>query len=360
MESAVLNEVLKKIEEINKFQDNISIMEICGTHTMAISKYGIRDLLNKNINLVSGPGCPVCVTPSNYLDYVYDLSLEKDVIIATYGDMIRVPGSSPARTLEKARALGAAVKMVYSSIDAVELAAENRNKKVVFLGIGFETTTPATVVAIKEAERQKLDNFYVLSLHKLVEPVMKVLLEDKELNIQGFLLPGHVSVILGEEGFKFLNNYECSGIIAGFEMKEIVDALYEIVKSIESNEYTVKNCYKSVVRKQGNAVAKDMFKEVFEVRDDYWRGLGLIKESSLKLNETYKKYDIEKIYPLKYKEEKSSGCRCGDVLKGLIKPCECGNFGKVCVPENPLGPCMVSSEGSCSAYYKYDRNNIKL
>lgn len=360
MDKVVLSEILKKIEEINKFQDNINIMEICGTHTMAISKFGLRELLNKNINLVSGPGCPVCVTPSNYLDYVYDLSLEKDVIIATYGDMIRVPGSSPVRTLEKARALGATVKMVYSSIDAVKLASENRDKKVVFLGIGFETTTPATVVAIKEAEKLGLDNFYVLSLHKLVEPVMKVLLQDEKLKIQGFLCPGHVSVILGEEGFEFLGDYKCSGVIAGFEMKEIVDALYELVKSLECNEYGVKNCYKSVVRKQGNAVAKDMFKDVFEVRDDYWRGLGLIKESSLKLNDTYKKYDIERIYPLKYKEEKSTGCRCGDVLKGLIKPVECKNFGKVCVPENPLGPCMVSSEGSCSAYYKYDRNNIKL
>lgn len=360
MDKEVLDEILNKIKEINKFQGKLNIMEVCGTHTMAISKYGLRELLNKNINLVSGPGCPVCVTPSNYLDYIYDLSLEKDVIIATYGDMIRVPGSLPARTLERARALGAIVKMVYSSIDAVQLAVENKDKRVVFLGIGFETTTPATVVALREAEKLKLDNFFVLSLHKLVEPVMRVLLQDKDLDIQGFLCPGHVSVILGEEGFEFLDEYKCSGIIAGFEMKEIVDALYEIVKSIENEEYGVKNCYKSVVRKQGNSVAKEMFKQVFEVRDDYWRGLGLIKESSLKLNENYKKYDIENVYPLKYKEEISTGCRCGDVLKGLIKPSECNHFGKVCIPENPLGPCMVSSEGSCSAYYKYDRNNIKL
>jgi hydrogenase expression/formation protein HypD len=321
---------------------------------MAISKFGLRTVLNENINLISGPGCPVCVTPDFYLDYIYDLALKDDVIIATYGDMIRVPGSHPSRTLENAKALGAQIRMVYSSMDAIDISIKNPNKKIIFLGIGFETTAPATAIAVREAEDKGINNFYILSLHKIVEPVMKLLLEDKELKIHGFLCPGHVGVVIGEEGFKFLEDYNCPGAIAGFELDEVVEGINSLVESIQEDSSTLKNSYKKLVRSQGNLNAQTLINNTFIVKDDYWRGMGLIKSSGLKLKDEFSKYDIENIYPYnkKYITHKS-GCKCGDVLKGKIKPSGCELFGKICTPDNPIGPCMVSHEGSCSAYYKY-------
>lgn len=348
------NDILNKISTINEFNENVNIMEVCGSHTMAISKFGIRSLLKPNINLISGPGCPVCVTPDIYLDYVYKLSLNEGIIIATYGDMIRVPGSKPEYTLEKAKALGAEVKMVYSSLDALEMACDNPNKKVVFMGIGFETTTPATAIAVKEAQRRNIDNFYVLSVHKRVEPVMKLLLQDKELRIDGFLIPGHVAAIIGEEGFKFLDEYNCNGVITGFESEEIVDGIFELIKCIKNKEYHIKNVYRKLVKENGNLSALNVINEVFEVKADLWRGMGMIPESGLKLKDVYSKYDIEKLFPIDFSESKGNSlCQCGDVLKGKIKPSSCKLFRKLCTPENPIGPCMVSGEGSCAAYYRY-------
>lgn len=345
---------LKKIDEINKCKENINIMEVCGTHTMAISKFGIRSALADNINLISGPGCPVCVTPDIYIDYTYELSKNKDVIIATYGDMIRVPGSKPEYNLENAKAEGASVRMVYSSIDALNICKENPNKKVVFLGIGFETTAPATAVALKEAIAQNINNFYILSLHKKVEPVMRLLLMDESLKIDGFLCPGHVAVVIGEKGFKFLEGYKCASSIAGFEMNEIINGIFDITKSIENNDFSLKNAYRRLVKENGNVTAVKIIDETFEASDDYWRGIGIIKNSGLKLKKEYSMFDIEKIYPMKIPyETHKNGCMCGEVLKGKIKPNECKLFGNVCSPEYPVGPCMVSSEGSCSAYYKY-------
>lgn len=348
--------LIDKIKLINSFEGNYNIMEVCGTHTMAISKFGIRSLLGENINLVSGPGCPVCVTPNLYIDYVYDLALNEDVIIATYGDMIRVPGSKPERTLENAKAKGAKVKMVYSSLDAVKLAADNKDKKVVFLGIGFETTTPATAIAVKEAYNNEIKNFYILSLHKLVEPVMRALLEDKEVNINGFICPGHVAAVLGEDGFRFLEEYKCPGVITGFKQDEIVDAIYYLVKSIKDGKYGVTNAYKSLVKSEGNKNSRAIIDEVFETRDDAWRGIGVISQSGLRLKEKYKRFDIESYYPINFETaERDNGCKCGEVLKGKIKPSQCSLFRKVCSPENPIGPCMVSSEGSCAAYYRFEQ-----
>lgn len=349
--------IKSKIDKINKIDRKINIMEVCGTHTMAISKFGLRNLLKDKVNMVSGPGCPVCVTPDLYLDYVYDLSLKPDIIIATYGDMIRVPGSEPHRTLENAKAKGARVQMVYSSMDAVTLAEENQDKNIVFLGIGFETTTPATATAVMEAKNLGLNNFYVLSMHKIVEPVMRLLLEDKTLKLDGFLCPGHVAVILGEDGFKFLEEYKCPGVITGFQMEEIVNGIYTLANCIENGDYKVKNEYKSLVRKQGNIAAKNIIDMVFEEKDDYWRGMGLIPKSGLRLKSDYRDFDIEQLYPIDFSiKRENKACSCGDVLKGKIKPDECRLFGKVCNPDNPVGPCMVSSEGSCAAYYKY--NNV--
>jgi len=345
----------KKIELINNYKEKINIMEVCGTHTNAIGKFGIRNLLNPNINLISGPGCPVCVTPDIYIDYIYDLSLKKDIIIATYGDMLRVPGSNPKKTLENAKALGAKVKIIYSSMDAVEHARINPDKKVVFIGIGFETTTPATAIAILEAKRSKITNFFVLSVHKIVEPVMRLLLSDEELKIHGFIIPGHVAVVIGEQGFKFLEEYNCPGIITGFELEEIVDGIFLLVNCIKDNKGIVLNAYRKLVRPKGNETAISLIDKVFDKRDDAWRGMGIIPESGYKLKAEYRDFDIEEIYKLDIKESKNScKCKCGEVLKGKIKPNQCELYGKSCIPENPIGPCMVSEEGSCAAYFRYD------
>ncbi|MDP4088195.1 MAG: hydrogenase formation protein HypD [Bacillota bacterium] len=350
-----IEDLKRKLAYINCYTKEINIMEVCGTHTMSIGKNGIRDLLSPNINLLSGPGCPVCVTPDHYIDYIYDLALNKECIIATYGDMIRVPGSTRSISLEKAKAFGADVRMVYSSMDAVRLARQNHGKKVVFLGIGFETTTPATAIAIKEAEKSQIHNFYVLSMHKRIEPVMRALLEDKDLRIDAFLCPGHVAVIIGEDGFKFLEEYNCVSAIAGFETEEIIDGLYFIVKDLISGGRCIKNAYGTLVSKEGNNAAKEIIGEVFESRYDYWRGLGMIESSGYKLKASFKDHDIEALYPVNNDNvnKKDIGCRCGEVLKGKIKPEACILFGKTCTPESPVGPCMVSGEGSCAARFRY-------
>lgn len=346
--------VKEKIKSINELTEKINIMEVCGTHTTAISKFGFRDVLSHNINLISGPGCPVCVTSDVYIDYIYELSLNRDIIITTYGDMIRVPGSSPHITLENAKALGADVRMVYSSMDALKIAANNTNKKVVFIGIGFETTTPYSAVAVRESEKLKLNNFFLLSLHKKVEPVMRTLLEDKTINIDGFLCPGHVAAVIGQKGFEFLQEYNCAGAVAGFEADEIIDGIESIINDIHNKDYTIKNKYERVVRKDGNILAASLIDEFFDTRNDIWRGMGEVKLSGFKLKEAFRAHDIEYIYPIKnYSEEKKSACQCGEVLKGKIKPFECKLFEKVCNPDNPVGPCMVSGEGSCAAYYRY-------
>lgn len=349
-----MKEINKILEYINSYDKKINLMEVCGTHTNSISKFGIRSALKENINLISGPGCPVCVTPDIYLDYIYDLSLKEDIIIATYGDMIRVPGSQPNLTLENAKAYGAKVKMVYSSMDAVSLAEENPSKKIVFLGIGFETTAPATSVAVREAKIKGLKNFFVLSLHKLVEPVMRLLLEDEAIKIHGFICPGHVGVVIGEKGFEFLEEYRCPGAIAGFEMDEVLEGIYFIIKSLKEENYKIKNPYSKLVKPDGNLAAQALIKNTFKKVDDPWRGIGIVEKSGLKLNDEFMEFDIEKLFPIVMKSTyKNSGCECGEVLKGKIRPNECPLFSKVCTPENPIGPCMVSGEGSCSAYYKY-------
>jgi hydrogenase expression/formation protein HypD len=343
-----------KIIFLKNYPNKINIMEVCGTHTVAISKFGIRNILNKNINLISGPGCPVCVTPDMYIDYIFDLALKEDIIIATYGDMIRVPGSKMEFTLERAKALGGKVKIVYSSVDVLNIAKNNPDKSVVFLGIGFETTTPASSVLIEEAERLDLENVYLLSLHKLVEPVMRTILEDETLNIKGFLCPGHVALILGERGFDFLREYDCYGVITGFGLEDIIEALYELIINIENKKDHISNCYKKLIKPEGNIYGAKLMMDVFDTKDDYWRGLGIIKDSGLKLKAKFSNHDIEKIYPMNIKPTNNNkGCQCGEVLTGKIKPNQCKLFSKVCTPEYPVGPCMVSSEGSCAAYYKY-------
>lgn len=334
---------------------DIKIMEVCGTHTMAIAEAGIRELLPQNIRLVSGPGCPVCVTPAERVDDVYNIFKNNDVIIATYGDMIRVPGTKKGISLEMARMEGADIRIVYSSMDALEIARENPLKQIVFLGVGFETTAPATAAVIIEASHMGIENFCVLSMHKTMENVMRHLLDSDEIKVDGFLLPGHVSVILGTHGFDFLQNeYKVPAVVSGFEPVDILKAILLLVKQIEGGTPEVDNEYTRVVSPIGNTSAQNAINRVFEPCDDIWRGFGVIKSSGLKIRDEYKKFDA--VYRLNIKlcsHQGSTPCRCGDILKGIIEPWECPLFGRECIPDSPVGPCMVSSEGSCAAAYKY-------
>lgn len=346
----------KMLEAINKMDIKpVKLMEICGTHTMAIAKSGVKSLLPERVKIISGPGCPVCVTPAEAIDEVLKLAKHKDVIIATYGDMIKVPGSKYGETLEKLRAMGSNVEIVYSAMDAIEIAKNNPQKEVVFLGVGFETTTPGTAIAIKEAIDTGLNNFYVFSMHKLVEPVLKTLLSMEDLNIDGFICPGHVAVILGEKGFEFLpQEYKKPSVIAGFETMDIVTAIYSLLNQIKEGRAELENLYVRAVSKEGNKRAKDIMFKYFEPCDDIWRGIGSIGGSGLKIKDEYQRVDAAKRFSISYEISNiKTPCRCGEIIKGKASPVECPVFSKACTPENPLGPCMVSSEGACAAYYKY-------
>ncbi len=330
-------------------------MEVCGTHTMSIAKAGIKNVLPDGVNLISGPGCPVCVTPTGAIDEILKLSENENVIIATYGDMIKVPGSTKGDNLARRMSLGAKVEIVYSSFDAVKLAKENPEKDIVFLGIGFETTAPGTAAAIKIAKEEGLKNFYVLSLLKLVEPALRTLIKDSEFNVQGFLCPGHVAVIIGTDGFEFLaNEYKIPSVVAGFEPKEILDAIKMLLSQIKNGEAKIENAYEKIVRKEGNLSAMQTLKEIFEPQDCLWRGLGEIPKSGLKIKEEYAEYDATKKFGIEIKDVKQSSlCRCEDIICGKATPKDCPAFGTLCTPTDPEGPCMVSSEGACAAAYKY-------
>jgi hydrogenase expression/formation protein HypD len=348
----------KVIYAINNMKTRpIKIMEICGTHTMAIAKSGIKSLFNENVKLISGPGCPVCVTPNDRIDKILELVKNKDIIIATYGDMLKVPGTKIGESLEKHKAMGARVEIVYSAMDAIELAKNNPNKEVVFLGIGFETTTPGSAIAIEVASAQKVNNFSVFSMHKLCEPILRFLGEMEDFDIDGFLCPGHVSIIIGEKGFEFLTKeYGIPSVIAGFEGGDLVTAIYKIMSMINEGRVEFVNEYKRLVTYRGNELAWNMVLKYFEPTDDLWRGIGLVKSSGLKIREEYSKYDAVKKFNITLgTSENITVCRCGEIIKGKKEPIECPLFGTTCSPENPVGPCMVSSEGACAAYYKYGR-----
>lgn len=333
----------------------VNIMEVCGTHTMAIACGGIKQMLPENVRLISGPGCPVCVTPPESIDLICSLSMKKDVIVATYGDMIRVPGTRRSISLERSRMLGADVRVVYSSMDALDIAVHNLCKKVVFLGIGFETTAPATAAAIKTAKEKGIDNFSVFNLHKRVEPVLRRLLDCKEVKIDGFLLPGHVAAVVGEREFEFLEDeYGIPGVIAGFEPCDILKSIYMLLKQMVNGRCKVENEYTRIVSFRGNIMAQKAIDEVFEPCSDRWRGLGVIESGGMRIKREYSKFDAAcKMEPEANNEVSNTKCRCGDILKGLIEPYECELFGTCCTPYYPVGPCMVSSEGACAAAYKY-------
>lgn len=338
----------------NELDGPLRFMEVCGTHTVAIFQSGLHSLLPDKIVHLSGPGCPVCVTHDAEVAMYLDLAERDDVVIATFGDLMRVPGPG-GRNLKAAQAEGARVKVVYSALDAMQLAADNPDDRVVFLGIGFETTAPTIAASIQAAAAKGLKNFQVLSFHKLVPPALKALLGDPELKLEALLLPGHVSAIIGLDPYIMLaEEYGLPATITGFDPVDIISSLLEIVHMRKEERIEVKNMYPRAVSEMGNPKAMAVMNEVFATGDALWRGIGMIPESGLFIADKYEAHDAAKQLGLELKETKPlPGCKCGEVLKGKMTPNACPLFAKACTPANPVGPCMVSTEGSCAAWYKY-------
>ncbi len=332
----------------------VRLMEVCGGHTMSIQKFGLPYLLPDNIELVSGPGCPVCVTSRSYIDRAVAYSKLDDVIITTYGDLIRVPGSSSS--LEKEKADGADIRIVYSILDAMTLAKNNRSKKVIFLGIGFETTAPSSAAGILKSATAGLRNFFVYSAHKVMPPAMETLI-DEGVKIDGYIGPGHVSTITGQKIYENIpKKYGLGVVISGFEPVDLIQSIYMLVKQIEDNDPKVEIQYSRVVKPEGNIVAQQMLEEVMEPRDDWWRGIGILPDSGLGINKKYSNFDAEIMIPVEVEKlREPKGCICGLILRGEKKPKDCKLFGSVCTPTDPVGACMVSSEGSCHAFYLYNK-----
>lgn len=352
-DSAIAKDISRAVLREAEGLDRINIMEVCGTHTMSICKFGIRDMLPENINLISGPGCPVCVSPKSYIDKAIAFCGLPDIIVTTFGDMMKVPGSRSS--LAQERAAGKSVKIVYSCLDAVDIAEKHPGKKVVFLGIGFETTSPTVAASLVYAKKRRTKNFFVYSGHKIIPPAMKALAEDKRININGFLCPAHVSAIIGMAPYEIIaKKHGIPCVIAGFEPLDILQGILMITKQIKSGKAKVENQYKRVVRKSGNKRALDLVHEVFYIKDSEWRGIGILPASGLALNKKYSVFDAEKTFRLSaIKTRPDKGCICGSVLKGIKTPFDCRLFSKKCTPDNPIGACMVSSEGTCAAYYRY-------
>ncbi len=336
---------------------HLRFMEVCGTHTVSIFRAGLRQMLPESVELVSGPGCPVCVTPDEYMDKAMAYARREDVIITTFGDMLKVPGTESS--LGETKAQGADIRIVYSPLDSLQVAKENPDKKVVFLAVGFETTAPTAAATVLAAEQAGLTNLYMLSAHKLVPPALRLLIDDPEVLVDGFILPGHVSVVTGTEPFKFLETeYHIPGVVTGFEPLQILRSLYRLTKQVANEEARVENEYGSVVKAGGNPTSIAVTNKVYEPVAAKWRGIGEIPASGLKMKAEYRDYDIEEVLPLppaELPQPKKTACRCGEVLKGMVNPPECPLFGKACLPTHAVGPCMVSVEGVCAAWYKYGK-----
>jgi len=347
----IAQNILWQIKSIS--QKKINLMEVCGSHTVSIFRNGIRKILPPNINLISGPGCPVCVTPIQYIDEIIAFSRKDNFIITTFGDMIRVPGSNS--TLEKEKANGSDIRIVYSTLDALKIAYDNPFKNVVFMGVGFETTSPTIASVILKAKEEKINNFSVLCVAKIMPPAMKSLLEAEEVNIDGFICPGHVSAIIGSKPYSFIaSQYNIPCVISGFEPLDILQTIFMLVKQIEKNKAKVEIQYKRIVKPEGNKIALEKINRVFKIVDSEWRGMGKIPLSGLEIRDKYEQFNARKFSISVERPKEISGCRCGEVLRGIIIPPECPLFGKICTPEDPKGACMVSSEGTCAAYYKYN------
>ncbi len=329
------------------------IMEFCGSHTHALLRYGIRDMLPSTVTMKSGPGCPVCVTSTRDVDVAIAIAMTHGAIVATYGDLVRVPGTHG--TLERARAAGADVRVVYSALDAIAIAEQNPDRKLILVGIGFETTAPTVAACIIDASRKNLANFFVLSLLKLTPPVMGALLELGEVRIDGILCPGHVSVITGTAPYRDIpSRFGVGCVISGFEPLDILRAIELLVRQREDGVPAVANAYERAVSEQGNEVARRHIQRVFTPCDADWRGLGTVCDSGLALRPEFERFDaVAAFRPDVGSSAEPAGCRCGDVLRGSISPQECGLFGTACTPAHPVGPCMVSHEGACAAHFSY-------
>jgi len=336
-----------------KSKRKVRLMEFCGGHTVAIFKYGIRQALPPTIELVSGPGCPVCVTATADIDKAIALALVPGVIIASFGDMLRVPGSRSS--LQQARAVGADIRVVYSTLDALKIAQDNPAKSVVFIGVGFETTAPTIAASILQAHEQRIKNYRILSLHKLCPPVIKTILDAGEMKLDGLICPGHVSAVTGSNAWEFVAmDYGIPCVVAGFEPTDILQCVDMLVTQVEKREAKVEIAYKRGVTPEGNLQAQKIMLRVFEPCPAKWRGMGEVPQSGLKLRQQFAAYDAEVAFDIKQDSAiEPKGCICGEILRGVKTPADCRLFRKVCTPENPVGPCMVSSEGSCSAYFQY-------
>jgi len=330
----------------------VQLMEVCGTHTVSIFRYGIRDILPNHIKLISGPGCPVCVTPNVDIDLAIALSRQKDVIIVTFGDMMKVPGSTSS--LQKEKAEGRDIRIIYSSLEALKIAKEYPGKRVVFLAIGFETTSPTIAVAILRAREEKLHNLFFLNSQKRVPPALYALLHSQQVKVDGFILPGHVSTIIGTDPYQFIaKEFGKPAVITGFEPLDILQGIWMLVQQIEENQASIEIQYRRVVHENGNPIAINKIYEVFEKGESDWRGLGGIPDSGYRFKESYKEMDVRNFEVEVEPSKEHPECLCGEVLQGIKIPLECHLFKKVCHPENPIGPCMVSIEGTCHTYYKY-------
>ncbi len=329
-------------------------MEVCGSHTMALAKTGIKARLKDYVQLIAGPGCPVCVTDQKSIDAMIQLSEEPNTILCTFGDMMRVPGSKS--TLMKAKTEGKDIRVVYSPLNSVHIAEENPDKEVIFLGIGFETTIPILALTVREAARKDLNNYSIWMATKLVEPVLRALLSSEEVKLDGFLLPGHVSVVLGKQSYHYLaDEFTISGVITGFESVELLSGIYKLLVLQLEKRVKIINDYTYVVKDKGNVVAQSLLEEYLEAHDEVWRGMGTISNSGLVLKEQYAQFDAKKKFNILVGEPRVTKCRCGEIVRGLITPEECVLFNKSCTPTHPIGPCMVSTEGTCAAHYQFMR-----
>ncbi|VVH66884.1 [NiFe] hydrogenase metallocenter assembly protein HypD [uncultured Gammaproteobacteria bacterium] len=361
----ILKAIEKLCSEIKLAEDRaIQIMEVCGGHTHSIFRYGLNQLLPDKLDFVHGPGCPVCVLPRSVIDNCIRIAENENVIFTTFGDAMRVPGSS--KSLLDVKAEGCDIRMVYSPLDALTLAKKNPEKRVVFFGLGFETTMPSTALSVMQAEKEGIDNFYLFCNHITIIPTIKAVLDSPGMRIDGFLGPGHVSLIIGTQPYEFIaHKYHKPLVAAGFEPLDILQSVWMILKQLKNGEAKIENQYARLVNDTGNASALNPIATVFELRDFFeWRGLGSINHSGVKVNEKYRAFDAEIEFNLKaITVVDPDVCQCGEVLKGILKPWQCKVFGKECIPETPLGALMVSTEGACSAHYSYGQNidliNIK-
>lgn len=351
----MLQGVIEQAEQFKKRFNRMPVfMEVCGSHTHALAESGIKQALKDHVRLISGPGCPVCVTDQKSIDAMIELSQGENRIICTFGDMMRVPGSKYSLMEEKTK--GKDIRVLYSPVDAIKIAEENPNKEIIFLGIGFETTIPILAVLLQEADRKNLKNFSIWMTTKLVNPVLRYLMESGEVKLDGFILPGHVSIVLGEDAYSYLpREYQISGVIGGFEPAEVLSTISKLIQLAYDGEHAIVNNHPMIVTKEGNVIAQKLMGKYFTICDEAWRGIGVIPNSGLDVRPEYSQYNAKMKFHVETGEVRKTKCRCGEIIVGKISPEECPLFGKACTPRKPIGPCMVSTEGSCAASYHFMR-----